>query len=174
MFENLRRDRARYEGNYFGFWVGAVYRFGSWANRIPNRALRWPPLFVAKLLRLPVRFFLNNEISFHARIGPGLLLYHPFNVLIGDLTQVGQDCTIFHEVTVGRGPLPGEPKIGNNVVLFAGCRLLGGLAVGDRSEIGANCVVTRNVPAYSLVVAAPSRVLPQSLMRKLPERERTP
>jgi serine O-acetyltransferase len=57
------------------------------------------------------------------------------------------------------------PKIGDNVGIYVGARILGGITVGDRSLIGANCVVTRDVPPDSVVVVAPARVLPKSLSR---------
>jgi serine O-acetyltransferase len=169
MFKNLQRDSARYaelggwSGN-LGFWVGASCRFGAWALRIPHPALRWPAKVVAALIRLPILLFLNTDIPVETRIGPGLCLPHPFNIVMGGGAEIGEDCTIFHEVTLGRGALPGEPKIGDNVVLFVGARVLGGVVVGARSEVGANCVVTRSLPPYSLVVTA-SRAVPQTLLR---------
>jgi serine O-acetyltransferase len=169
MFENLQRDSARYAelGGWFGnlgFWVGASCRLGAWALRIPYAVLRWPVKLLAALVRLPILLFLNTDIPVETRIGPGLCLPHPFNIVMGGGAEIGEDCTIFHEVTLGRGPLPGEPKLGDNVVLFVGARVLGGAVVGARAEIGANCVVTRSVPPYS-VVAMTSRVLPQTLLR---------
>ena len=169
MFENLRRDSARYAefGGWqrnLGFWVGACWRFGAWAGRIRPGLLAWPIRFVAKLVRVPLWFFLHVHISVEARIGPGLCLPHPFSIVMGAQTEIGENCTVFHEVTLGRGPLPGEPKLGDHVVLFVGARVLGGVVIGDRAEIGANCVVTRDVPARCVVVT-PSRVLPQTLMR---------
>jgi serine O-acetyltransferase len=169
MFENLRRDGARYAelGGWFGnlgFWVGASFRFGAWSLRIPYAVLRWPAKLMAALIRIPIRLFLNTDIPVEARIGPGLCLPHPYNIVMGADAEIGADCTIFHEVTLGRGTLPGEPKIGDNVVLFVGTRVLGGVVVGKHAEVGANSVVTRSVPPYSLVVTA-SRVLPQTLLR---------
>jgi serine acetyltransferase len=169
MFENLRRDSARYAelggwlGN-LGFWVGASCRFGAWTLRIPYAVLRWPMKVAAALIRVPIRLFLNTDIPVETRIGPGLLLPHPFNIVMGGGAEIGADCTIFHEVTLGRGTLPGEPRIGDHVVLFVGTRVLGGVVVGERAEVGANCVITRSVPPYSLVVTT-SRVMPQTLMR---------
>jgi serine O-acetyltransferase len=169
MLEALRRDSARYAElggglRNLGFWVGASCRFGAWTLRIRFAALRWPLKLVAALIRLPILLFLNTDIPVETLIGPGLCLPHPFNIVMGGGAQIGQDCTIFHEVTLGRGPLPGEPKIGDDVVLFVGARVLGGVVVGDRAEIGANCVITRSVPPDSVVVTA-SRVLPQTLIR---------
>ena len=93
----------------------------------------------------------------------GLCLIHPTNVMIGGGVELGEDCLIFHDVTIGTGTMPGVPKIGNKVDIYPGARLLGGIAIGDGCMIGANCVVTRDVPAGSVVVVAPSRIIPRSL-----------
>jgi serine O-acetyltransferase len=66
-------------------------------------------------------------------------------------------------VTIGTGPTPGTPKIGKNVDIYVGARVLGGIVVGDGSMVGANCVVTRNVPPRSVILAAPNRIIPRSL-----------
>lgn len=83
--------------------------------------------------------------------------------MIGRGAEIGEDCLIFHDVTLGTGQVPGTPKIGNHVDIYPGARVLGGISVGDRSMIGANCVVTRDVPPDSIILAAPGRVMPRSL-----------
>lgn len=88
---------------------------------------------------------------------------HPANVTIGPGVEIGEDCLIFQDVTLATGYIPGTPKIGNNVDIYVGARVLGGIEVGDGSMIGANCVVTKSVPPGSIVLVAPSRVIPRSL-----------
>ncbi len=170
MFENLRRDAVRYRGigGWFanlGFWVGSVYRLGTFAHGLPV-PLGLPLRVLYFLLKQPIRIVLHIELPAGASIGPGLFLMHPFNILVGAGTVIGGDCTLFHEVTIGKGPLPGEPTIGDHVVLFAGARVLGGITVGDRSEIGANCVVTRSVKPDMLILLPPAQVIPQVLVRR--------
>jgi len=170
MFENLRRDSARYEGlggwaTHSGFWIIAIYRFGVWANALPTPFLRIPTWILYRLLRLPYRLF-NVELwagREGARLGPGLCLIHPANIYVGRGVEVGENCKIFHEVTLGTGHIPGTPKIGNNVDIFVGARILGGITIGSDSMVSANCVVTKDVPANSVIVSAPNRVLPRSL-----------
>jgi serine O-acetyltransferase len=167
----LRRDAARYASlggwqTHPGFWIGAVYRLGVWAHARPSRWLRWPLWVLYRLLRLPLHIFFRVDLwagARGARIGPGLCLIHPSNVMIGCGVEIGADCLVFHDVTIGTGALPGKPKIGNQVDIYVGARVLGGIAIGDRCMIGANCVVTRNVPEGSVVVTAPSRIIPRSL-----------
>jgi len=170
MFENLRRDASRYEGlggwlSHPGFWIGAVYRLGMWAHALRNPLLRVPLWVLYRLLKVPLRIF-HVDVwagSRGAQLGAGLCLIHPTNIIIGKGVEIGEQCLIFHDVTIGTGPIPGVPKIGNNVDIYVGARVLGGITIGEGVMIGANCVVTRDVPARSVVMAAPARVLPRSL-----------
>jgi serine O-acetyltransferase len=168
MLDQLRRDSARYShlGGWAkspGFWVGAIYRFGVWAHGLPSVFLRLPFVTFYRLVKLPWRLLLNVYIPPNARIGPGLCLIHPQNILIAPGVVIGENCLIFHEVTLGTGPIDGVPTLGDNVDVYVGARVLGGLKIGDSSMIGANCVVTKSVPANSVVVAPPVRILPRSL-----------
>lgn len=170
MLNALRADALRYRkyGGWFrnlGFWVTATHRLGAWARRLPP-VVRLPFQILGALLRLPCRLLLHVEIPSRTRIGPGLLLVHPYNIILPGDTVIGAECSIYHEVTLGAGPVPGVPSLGDHVVLFVGSRILGGVVLGDASEVGANAVVTRDVPARSLVLAAASRTVPQALLRK--------
>lgn len=172
MLQDIRRDCLEYRsfGGWWrnlGFWVTATYRLGAWARELP---LPWSAALglLHWLLRQPWRLFLHVELPPTARIGGGLLLVHPYNVLIGADVQLGEGCMVFHEVTVGMGPTPGMPRIGRDVVLFVGARVLGGIELGDAAEIGANCVVTRSVPAASVVAPTPGQVIPKALLRRGP------
>ena len=170
MFENLRRDitKSEHDGRWYtntGFWIVGIFRFGTWADSLPSKFLRTPMWVLYRLLRVPFRGY---HVHLRAgrggpRIGAGLNLIHPTNVIIGPGVEIGEDCLIFHDVTLGTGQIPGTPKIGNNVDIYTGARVLGGVRVGDHSMVGANCVVTRDVPPESIILAAPSRVVPRSL-----------
>lgn len=170
MFDNLRCDIAAYDGEWYrraGFWVTLIYRFGVWAGSMPSLFLRVPMWTLYLCLKMLLGMFTSNIFLWGgrrgARIGPGLHLVHPFNVLIGRGVEIGEQCQIYHEVTLGTGQIPGMPKIGNRVTIYPGARLLGGIVIGDGTMIGANCVVTKDVPSGSVVLAAPSRVIPRSL-----------
>ena len=177
LIEHLRADRAAYaEFNepwytFPGFWITAVYRFGMWATRLPPgiRHVMW---VIYRLMRLSGLWF-NNDLWANRRkpeIGPGLCLLHPENVYFGWDTRIGSGCRVHHEVTFGIGPIPGNPRLGNNVVVYPGARILGGVEIGDGAVIGANCVVTRHVPAGSVVMPAAVRVL-NSQMSAMARRE---
>jgi serine O-acetyltransferase len=169
MFENLRRDQARYVelGGWhrnLGFWIGATYRLGRWARSLPV-LLGLPFLVVYWALKVVWIGIFNVSVPAGTRIGPGLCLIHPRNIYIPSGTEIGDDCLIFHEVTLGSGPLPrGWPTIGNHVDLYVGAKVLGGIHVGDGAKVGANCVVNANVPPGAVVVTAAHRVIPASLV----------
>lgn len=102
------------------------------------------------------------EISPQARIGPGLALMHSVGIVIGPQVVVGRNIQIYQGVTIGDGPLSGQPTIGDDVVIGAGAKILGGITVGDRVVVGANTVVTQDVPADSVISGSPAVARPRS------------
>jgi serine O-acetyltransferase len=93
-----------------------------------------------------------------------LCLIHPRNVGIGTVT-IGNNCLIFHEVTLGTNANDsGGPHIGHNVDVYAGAKVLGTVQIGDDAKVGANCVVTKNVEPGATIVTAAARVIPASLV----------
>lgn len=161
---------TKYEdtGGWFlnpGFWIGAIFRFGNWADALPSIFLRIPMWTLYRIVKFPFRGYNVHLWAGRSgpRIGAGLHLIHPTNIMIGTGVEIGEDCLIFHDVTLGTGQIPGKPKIGNNVDIYPGACVLGGIIIGDRSMVGANCVVTRDVPPESIILTAPSRVIPRTL-----------
>ncbi|MEZ0497977.1 serine O-acetyltransferase [Sphingomonas sp. IW22] len=99
-----------------------------------------------------------------AQIGPGLKLPHPSGIVIGTGARIGSNCTIYHQVTLGgarRGDFKANryPSVGDDVVLYAGAKLLGGIRVGNHVEVGANAVVRCDVPDNSVAVGIPARII---------------
>ena len=132
-----------------GFWIVAMTGLGFvTAFLVPNIFLRIPMWILYRLVKLPFRGYNVHLWAGRRgpRIGAGLQLNHPTNIMIGGGVEIGEDCLIFHDVTLGTGQLPGKPKIGNNVDIYPGACILGGITIGDRSMVGANCVVTRASP----------------------------
>lgn len=171
MFELIRADARRYQDErgwllHPGFWAGTVYRFGSWACGVRFAPLRVLLLALHAVLDFPWKFVRAVTLPPRARIGGGLCLEHPQNIVLAPSVVIGENCTIYHEVTLGRGPLPGVPHLGHRVRLFPGAKLLGGIAIGDGADVGANAVVTRDVPAHSIVVAPPARVVPAAMVER--------
>ncbi|MDD3959875.1 MAG: serine O-acetyltransferase [Clostridiaceae bacterium] len=108
------------------------------------------------------RHFTGIEIHPGAKIGNGLFIDHGMGIVIGETAEIGDNCTIYHGVTLGgTGHSVGKrhPTIGNNVLIGAGAKLLGAFTVGDNVLIGANAVVLADVPAKATVVGIPGKVV---------------
>ena len=79
-----------------------------------------------------------------------MVLPHPHNIVIGRNVQIGENCTIYHDATIGQN-LDLFPEIGDNVIIYTGAKVIGGITVGDNAIIGANSVVTKDVSRKALV-----------------------
>jgi serine O-acetyltransferase len=115
----------------------------------------------ARLLSHIARFLTGIEIHPAAKLGPGLFIDHGMGVVIGETAEVGENVTLLQGVTLGGTSLKREkrhPTLGNNVVVGAGAKIIGGFKIGDGSRIGAGSVVVREVPTNSVVVGVPGRV----------------
>jgi serine O-acetyltransferase len=120
---------------------------------------------------LPLAYWLEKraiagsgaEINPLARLGPGLNLMHSVGVVIGPEVQVGARAMIYQGVTLGDGSTPGQPRIGDDVVIGAGAAVLGGVKVGDRVVIGAHAVVTHDVPDDVIAIGAPATYRPRNM-----------
>mgnify|MGYP001185001821 CR=1 FL=1 len=101
------------------------------------------------------------DIPLGTRIGGGLMLPHPNGIVIHPSAEIGPNCLIFQQVTIGTsGRKDGLPLIGSHVDIGAGARILGPVTVGDHALIGANAVVIRDVPAGRIAAGVPARLLP--------------
>jgi len=101
--------------------------------------------------RLALRFGIYVAPS--ARVGTGLVLPHPTGIVIGEGAVIGSNVTIYQHVTIGRrrSDTPSYPNIGDRVTIYAGAVIVGGIDIGPRSAIGANCVVMNDVADDSVV-----------------------
>ena len=107
------------------------------------------------------RFLTGIEIHPAARLGRGLFIDHGMGLVIGETAEVGRNVTLLQGVTLGGTSLKREkrhPTLGDNVVVGAGAKILGGFTIGDNSRIGAGSVVVREVPPNCVVVGVPGRV----------------
>jgi serine O-acetyltransferase len=123
---------------------------------------------LARLISQWTRFFTGIEIHPGAVIGEKLFIDHGMGIVIGETAEVGDNCTIYHGVTLGgTGKDTGKrhPTIGNNVLIGAGAKVLGPFTVGDNSMIGANSVVLREVPPNTTVTGIPGRMVHQDQQR---------
>jgi serine O-acetyltransferase len=108
------------------------------------------------------------EIHPAAIIGRRVVIDHGMGVVIGETAEVGDDCYLYHQVTLGvRGAGGGKrhPTVGKNVIIGAGAKVLGPITVGDNARIGSNAVVVDSVPGNTTVVGVPARPVDRKLQR---------
>ena len=120
---------------------------------------RWLGRFISHT----ARWLTGIEIHPGATIGERVFIDHGMGVVIGETAEIGDDCTIYHGVTLGGTSLykgaKRHPTLGRGVVVGAGAKVLGGFTVGDGARIGSNAVVTKPVPAGATAVGNPARVI---------------
>ena len=143
-----------------------------WAYRLAHRWWAKPALRpAARLLTQFMRFLTGIEIHPGATIGRRFFIDHGVGVVIGETTTIGDDVMVYHGVTLGGRSLQQgkrHPTIGNRVTIGAGAKVLGPLSIGDGSAIGANAVVTHDVPADSIATGIPAVVRPRTEKQREP------
>ena len=118
--------------------------------------------FLARAISQLSRHRTGIEIHPGAKIGKRLVIDHGMGIVIGETAEVGDDCLIYHGVTLGgTGKDQGKrhPTLGNNVMVGCGAKILGPFKVGNNARIAANSVVLREVPDNATVVGVPGRVV---------------
>ncbi|MDC1355968.1 serine O-acetyltransferase [Pseudomonadota bacterium] len=150
---------------YPSFHVMAFYKIG-------NIFWRYNLKFVSRLIMHLARIFTGIEIHPAAKIGPNFFMDHGLGIVIGETTEIGENVTIYQGVTLG-GIMPSvesdlqrnqkrHPTIGNNVIIGSGAQILGPINVGDNARIGANSVVSKDVPSDVTVAGVPAREFAKS------------
>jgi serine O-acetyltransferase len=143
-----------------GFKYTAVMRLCGHFRH--GRIAKWtlyPPL---KLLLLRYRYKYGIAIPDYTRIGPGLFINRFGGVMVNGDAVIGANCNLTHGSMLGqlnRGPREGCPILGDEVFLAAGAKVIGRIRIGDRAAIGANAVVTRDVPDGAVVGGIPAKII---------------
>lgn len=118
--------------------------------------------FVARLVSEFSRFLTGIEIHPGAKLGRRVVIDHGMGLVVGETAEIGDDCILFHGVTLGGlkfDPVKRHPTIGNRVLIGAGAKVLGPVTLGDESRVGANAVITKNIPAGKTAVGNPMHIL---------------
>ena len=142
--------------------VKAVF-FHHLAHKVWNYQL----YLIARIISQFSRFLTGIEIHPGAKIGKNLLIDHGMGVVIGESSEIGDDVTLYHGVTLG-GISPSEnsdqqrnikrhPTLNNNVIVGSGAQILGPITIGKCARIGANTVVLKDVPEHSTMVGNPAK-----------------
>ncbi|KYG68265.1 serine acetyltransferase [Bdellovibrio bacteriovorus] len=124
-------------------------------HRIAHACYKAKLFFIGRLVAEISRLLTGIEIHPGATIGKRLVIDHGMGVVIGETAVIGDDCIIFHGVTLGGlkfDPVKRHPTVGNKVLIGTGAKVLGPITVGDGALIGANAVVTKDVPPGATMV----------------------
>jgi serine O-acetyltransferase len=140
---------------YPGFHAMLVHRF---SHQLWTAGFKWLARFISHL----GRWLTGIEIHPGAKIGRRFFIDHGMGVVIGETSEIGDDCTLYHGVTLGgtswnKGKR--HPTLGKGVVIGAGAKILGPIEIGDGAKIGSNAVVVKSVPAGATAIGIPARIV---------------
>ncbi len=145
------------------FWGVINYRVRYKINKIKKPIISYLIRFIYWFIDLIITTITGLQISPGAVIGEGLYIPHRGTIVVNGNSKIGKHCTIFHEVTIGRGGardlFRGSACIGDYVYIGAGAKILGEVNVGNYVTIGANAVITKDIPSFCLVVGNPSKII---------------
>lgn len=182
MFENIRADLNRKRRGFgvrpqdqtffrqwitpfleFGTFAVLVYRFGHWAYSIKIPILR--QLLIGTWLLVDVLCVIVTGIKVHPEsdIGPGLVI-HTFSCIHVLVNRMGHSCTINQGVSLANIRGSGRPIIGNNCYFGAGCKVMGGVTIGDNVVVSANSLVVSDVPNGCTVMGVPARIISREIV----------
>lgn len=128
-------------------------------HRIAHFLYRKKLFFIARLISQISRFITGIEIHPGAKIGKRLFIDHGMGIVIGETAEIGDDCIIYHQVTLGgtgKDKNKRHPTLGKGVLVGAGAKVLGPIKINDYAKIGAGAVVLKEVPKRKTVVGIPS------------------
>ena len=163
-----------------GSRLGVIFLYPSFHvmffYKIGNILWRYNLKFLSRLIMHFARIFTGIEIHPAAKIGSNFFMDHGLGIVIGETTEIGENVTIYQGVTLG-GIMPSvesdlqrnqkrHPTIGNNVIIGSGAQILGAINIGDDARIGANSVVSRDVPANVTVAGVPAREFVRSAKKE--------
>ncbi len=168
MFERLKEDIAcvfeRDPAARTSFEVFTIYPglHAVMVHRLAHRLWRHDLKWLARVLSNLSRLFTGIEIHPGAVIGRRFFIDHGMGVVIGETAVIGDDCTLYHGVTLGgttwqKGKR--HPTLGRDVVVGAGAKVLGPIEIGDGARIGSNAVVVKSVPPGATAVGVPGRII---------------
>jgi serine O-acetyltransferase len=177
VFENTREDIARKMRGYgvrpedqtffrqrltplleLGTHAVIVYRFGRWVYEIKIPVIRQVMIGIYLVINTICLMLTGIHIQRKSDIGPGLVV-HNCSCIFVLATRIGHSCTVNQGVSVASIRGTGWPTIGNNVYLGAGCKVMGGVTVGDNVVVSPNSVVIADVPSNCTVMGVPARII---------------
>lgn len=173
MWNNIAQDLSAFtkDGNFIArvkcvlishtFHLVLIYRLGHFLSNNPVIG----GLFRV-ILEYLVRVVYASDISLRSQIGPGLMILHGHDIVIGEEVKIGKRCKILNGVTLGNkdteSSINQQPTVGDNVVIGSGAKLLGSIRIGDNVVIGANSVVLNDFQSNVVIAGIPARIVKYS------------
>jgi len=162
LFAYLFQDRQANRQNFKGQLVLFLFRLAQLINRSMIAKVIFYPYLL--LYRYWVDWVWGIELPRKLTVGKGLSLYHGHALVLNQGVVIGDNCTLRNSTTIGHKKLAGGtfspcPRIGNNVDIGANVCIIGDVEIGDNVSIGAGSVVVKSIPANSIAVGNPARIL---------------
>ena len=146
--------------------LGEAYKYIFWMRTCrytrAHRLLKYAVYPIARIVLYRLTYKFGISIPPATQIGSGFYIGHFGGIIVNGYSIIGKNCNISQGVTIGqssRGKNQGYPVLGDNVFIGPGAKILGAVCVGNDVAIGANCVVTRDIPDHSVVVGIPGQVI---------------
>tara|TARA_B100001248_G_C27399566_1_gene468965 strand:+ start:5644 stop:6141 length:498 start_codon:yes stop_codon:yes gene_type:complete len=129
-------------------------------HRLAHSLYKYHLFFLARFVSELNRWLTGIEIHPGAKVGKRLVIDHGMGIVIGETAEIGDDCILFHGVTLGGmnfDPVKRHPTLGDRVLVGTGAKILGPVKIGSDAKIGANAVVTKDVPSQATAVGIPAK-----------------
>ena len=147
-------------------FFGESYQYLFWLRTcrytIANKLLKYSIYPLSRCLLNRLTYKLGISIPLFTEIGSGFYIGHFGEIVVSDKAIIGKNCNISQGVAIGqvnRGKRKGYPQLGDNVYIGPGAKIIGAIRIGNNVAIGANCVVTKDIPDNAVVVGIPGKVI---------------
>ena len=148
------------------FFFGESFKYIFWmrvTNYLSKKNVLMKPFFVLSYFILKhYRYKFGIYLPYKTKVGKGFYIGHFGGIVINEHCVIGENCNISHCVTLGvanRGSKKGFPEIGNKVYLAPGVKIIGAVKIGNNAAVGANCVVTKDLPDNAVAVGIPAKII---------------
>lgn len=162
LIQTIREDLEAHRGEWSrpGFQTLAVYRIGRWTTTIKTKAVRAPLYKLARAGHVFCRNFYGIELPFETIVGRRVIFEHQHGIIVHGNAQIGDGCILRQGCTLGVKNMDqsdAAPRLGRNVNVGCGAKLLGSIQIGGNVTIGANSVVIRDIKPNTVVAGIPAK-----------------